>query len=90
MEKALGNVVFAVQLVWWPISKSINAIRIVLSPVLYAIVFLLSPIWVVGSFLLLPFIHLAKGIYHIVTLPLQVKWLERIEVCCLMTASKRV
>ena len=80
MDKALNNFISVVHVVWWPISKLLNAFRIVLSPVLHVVVFLLSPIWIVGGFLLLPFIHLAKGLFHIVTLPLQVKWLERIEV----------
>lgn len=80
MDKALGDFVFVVHLAWWPISKLINAFRIALTPVLHAAIFLLSPIWIVGGFLLLPFIHLAKGLFYIITLPLQVKWLERIEV----------
>jgi hypothetical protein len=43
-------------------------------------VFLLSPIWVLCSFILLPFIHLASAIINIVTFPFSVKWLDRIEV----------
>jgi hypothetical protein len=76
----LVNSLIAVQVVWWPISKLIAALQFVLVPILRAVLFLLSPIWTVGTFLLLPFIHLAKGLYTVVTLPLQVKWLERIEV----------
>ncbi|KAF2630366.1 hypothetical protein BU25DRAFT_256988 [Macroventuria anomochaeta] len=79
MDKALVNFLTVVQLVWWPLRKLTNAIRFIVSPVLHAVVFILSPIWIVGSFMLLPFIHLAKGLFHIITLPLQVKWLERIE-----------
>ncbi|KAF3035643.1 hypothetical protein E8E11_004500 [Didymella keratinophila] len=79
MDGALIKLLTVVNLVWWPISKLINTTRIVLSPILQLVVFLLSPIWIVGSFLVLPFIHLVRGLYHVVTLPLQVKWLERIE-----------
>lgn len=80
MEEAPFNFFIAVQLVWWPFSKLLNAVRVLLSPFFYTIVFLVSPIWIVGTFLLLPFVHLAKGLFHIITVPLQVKWLERIEV----------
>ncbi|KAF1362106.1 hypothetical protein EJ07DRAFT_163972 [Lizonia empirigonia] len=79
MDKALADFVFVVQLAWWPITKLINAFRIALMPVLHAAIFLLSPTWIVGGFLLLPFMHLAKALFCIITLPLQVKWLERIE-----------
>ena len=81
MDNALVNILMLVHLVWWPVSKLANAVRCILSPLLHAVLFLLSPIWIVGGFLLLPFIHLAKGLFYIITLPLQVKWLERIEVC---------
>lgn len=81
MDDALVKFLTVVNLVWWPISKLINTVRILLSPVVRLAVFLLSPIWIVGSFLVLPFVHLLKGLYHILTLPLQVKWLERFEVC---------
>jgi hypothetical protein len=80
MDGALVKFLTVVNLVWWPISKLIATVRIVLSPILRLVVFLLSPIWIVGSFLVLPFVHLARGLYHTLTLPLQVKWLERIEV----------
>lgn len=80
MDDALIKFLTVVHLVWWPISKLINAVHIVLSPVLRLVVFLLSPIWIVGSFLVLPFVHLVRGSCYIVTLPLQVNWLERIEV----------
>jgi hypothetical protein len=81
MDNALVKSLTVVHLLWWPISKLINLVRVVLSPPLRLLVFLLSPIWIVGSFLVLPFVHLVRGLYHVVTLPLQVKWLERIEVC---------
>lgn len=89
MDDALVKFLTVVHLLWWPCSKLINTVRIVLSPFLHLIVFLLSPIWIVGGFLILPFIHLFKGLYHIVTLPLQVKWLERIEVCYLFQEQER-
>ncbi|KAJ4353157.1 hypothetical protein N0V95_003629 [Ascochyta clinopodiicola] len=79
MDKARVNVSILVQLISWPTTKLIHALRFILSPLIHAIIFLLSPIWILGRFLLLPFIHLAKGLFHVITLPLQVKWLERIE-----------
>ncbi len=77
---ALVHFLIGVHFVWWPISKLISAISIVLTPLIRGVVFLLSPIWIVASFLLLPFIHLARGLFTVITLPFQVKWLERIEV----------
>tara|TARA_R110002003_G_scaffold48_5_gene3966 strand:+ start:52347 stop:52556 length:210 start_codon:yes stop_codon:yes gene_type:complete len=63
-------VIFVVlYLIWWPFSQ-----------ILRGAVFLLSPIWVLCSFILLPFIHLASAIINIVTFPFSVKWLDRIEV----------
>ncbi|XPS99228.1 hypothetical protein M3J09_008407 [Ascochyta lentis] len=79
MDKPWLNLSVFVHLVCWPITKLLHALRFLLSPVLHAVVFLISPIWILGRFLLLPFIHLAKALFHIITLPLQVKWLERIE-----------
>lgn len=80
MDNALAKFLTVVDLIWWPINKLINAGRIVLSPILRLVVFFLSPIWIVGSFLVLPIVHLVRGLFRIITLPLQVKWLERIEV----------
>lgn len=77
----------ALLIAWWPFSKCISGVQIVLTPVLRLVLVLLSPIWAVaslGGFLLLPLVHLAKGLLNIVTFPLQVKWLERIEVCILL------
>ncbi|KAJ4405454.1 hypothetical protein N0V91_005194 [Didymella pomorum] len=79
MDGALVKFLTVVNLVWWPISKLINTIQSILSPILRLVVLLFSPIWIVGSFLVLPFVHLVKGLYHVITLPLTVKWLERIE-----------
>lgn len=81
MDGALVKFLTVVNLVWWPIGKLINTIQSILSPILRLVVLLFSPIWIVGSFLVLPFVHLVKGLYHVITLPLTVKWLERIEVC---------
>lgn len=80
MDNALVKFLTVVHLIWWPISKLINTVRILLSPVLRLVIVLLSPIRIVGGFLLLPFVHLVKALYNTVTIPLQVKWLERIEV----------
>ncbi|KZM19505.1 uncharacterized protein EKO05_0003004 [Ascochyta rabiei] len=79
MDTARVNVSILVQLVSWPTTKLIHALRFLLSPLLHAIVFVLSPIWILARFLLLPFLHLAKRLFHVITLPLQLKWLERIE-----------
>src|SRR5690242_14359493 len=87
MDKAIVNTLAVVQWLWWPISKLIGALRFLLSPVLHAVLFILSPIAIVAGFLLLPFIHLAKGLFYLVTLPLQVKWLERIEVSSCMNTG---
>lgn len=81
MDAALVDFLAVAQLAWWPISKCIFAVQVVLSLLLHVVIRLLSPFWIVGSFLLLPFVHLARGLFHVVTFPLQVKWLERIEVC---------
>lgn len=79
MDAVLVDFLAVARLAWWPISKCIFAVQVVLSLLLNVIIRLLSPFWVVGSFLLLPFIHLAKALFYVVTFPLQVKWLERIE-----------
>ncbi|OSS43667.1 hypothetical protein B5807_11561 [Epicoccum nigrum] len=79
MDAALVDFLAVARLAWWPISRCIFAVRVVLSLLLNIINRLLSPFWIVGSFLLLPFTHLAKGLFHVVTFPLQAKWLERIE-----------
>jgi hypothetical protein len=81
MDVSLIDFLAVARLAWWPISKCIFAVQAVLLLLLNVIIRLLSPFWIVGSFLLLPFVHLAKGLFHVVTFPLQVKWLERIEVC---------
>ena len=63
-------IVFAIlYVVWWPINQ-----------ILKGVVFLLTPVWTVLSFIVLPFIHLAQTIIHIITFPFSGKWLDRIEV----------
>ena len=57
------------RLIWWPISKLINATII-----------LLAPFYNVVTFVLLPFIHLGDAFISILSIPFTVKWLERIEV----------
>ncbi|KAF2999204.1 hypothetical protein E8E13_000128 [Curvularia kusanoi] len=86
MDPTLVDFLAVAQLAWWPVSKSlyalskcIYALQFVLLVALRVVLVLLSPIWNVISFLLLPFVHLAKGLFTVVTFPLQVKWLERIE-----------
>jgi hypothetical protein len=56
-------------IIWWPISK-----------VLHGVLFVLSPIWSLGNFILLPFIHIWQTIVSIITFPFSGRWLERIEV----------
>ncbi len=80
MDQILVNVLVVVRLAWWPFGKFFSAVRLVLSPVLHTILLLLTPVAVVGRFVLLPFIHLIRALFFAITLPLQVQWLERIEV----------
>lgn len=80
MDDTAVTFLTVVQWVWWPISKLAGAVLFLLAAVLHLVLVLVSPITTVGGFLLLPFIHLAKGLFYVVTLPLQVQWLERIEV----------
>jgi hypothetical protein len=56
-------------IIWWPIYH-----------ILRAIVFVLTPIWTLLSFILLPFIHLAQATFNVITFPFRGKWLDRIEV----------
>lgn len=57
------------RLTWWPIAKLITLA-----------VILLRPFYLLVTFALLPFIHLAHAIFQVVSLPFTVKWLEQIEV----------
>jgi hypothetical protein len=62
-------IVFAVlYIIWWPIRQ-----------ILKSVVFLLTPLWTLASFILLPFAHLARTIFNIITFPFSVQWLDRIE-----------
>lgn len=56
-------------IIWWPVSKFINAVII-----------LLLPFYNITTFALLPFIHLGQAIIKILSIPFSVKWLEQIEV----------
>ncbi|XP_014554066.1 hypothetical protein COCVIDRAFT_39963 [Bipolaris victoriae FI3] len=56
------------RLTWWPIAKLITLA-----------VILLRPFYLLVTFALLPFIHLAHAIFQLVSLPFTVKWLEQIE-----------
>jgi hypothetical protein len=60
-------------IIWWPISKLINATII-----------LLAPFYTVITFILLPFIHFGGAIIRVLAIPFTVKWLERIEVTILL------
>jgi hypothetical protein len=57
----------------WPFSRLFKGI-------VFSIVFLLTPVWRLVSFILLPFIHVAQTIFSIITYPFSVQWLDRIEV----------
>ncbi|KAF2031427.1 hypothetical protein EK21DRAFT_63206 [Setomelanomma holmii] len=62
-------IIFAtLHIIWWPVSQIIRAV-----------VFLVSPIWLLLSFILLPFIHLGHTIINVVTFPFSITWLDRIE-----------
>ncbi|KAF7672659.1 hypothetical protein GT037_009160, partial [Alternaria burnsii] len=56
------------RVVWFPISKAINLVII-----------LLLPFYNVITFFLLPFIHLGQAVIRVLSIPFSVKWLERIE-----------
>ncbi|KAH7074623.1 hypothetical protein BKA63DRAFT_316942 [Paraphoma chrysanthemicola] len=65
----VGFIIFAIlYIIWWPISQVVRAV-----------VFILSPVWTLCSFILLPIIHLARVVINIVTFPFSTKWLDRIE-----------
>ncbi|KAH7357443.1 hypothetical protein BKA66DRAFT_574440 [Pyrenochaeta sp. MPI-SDFR-AT-0127] len=76
MADALTIVFIILHLVWWPVSKLIRLIAI-----------LLSPIWVLGSFLLLPFIHLGHTIINVVSFPFSLQWRERFETLYIFLAT---
>ena len=64
------------RVIWFPISKAINLVII-----------LLLPFYNVITFFLLPFIHLGQAIIRVLSIPFSVKWLERIEVLGLSSPS---
>lgn len=64
------------RVIWFPISKAINLVII-----------LLLPFYNVITFFLLPFIHLGQAIIRVLSIPFSVKWLERIEVISLSSPS---
>lgn len=64
-----GILLVSLYIIWWPFSKLLNGI-----------VLLLTPVWTLVSFILLPFTHLAQTFFTVMTFPFSVQWLERIEV----------
>lgn len=56
-------------LIWWPINK-----------LLRSVVYILTPLWTLVSFILLPFNYLAQITIKIITFPFSAQWLDRIEV----------
>jgi hypothetical protein len=69
MPDALAIVFLVVHILLWPLVKLANAVIIILSPV-----------WTLAAFLLLPFIHIARVFVNIASFPFTTQWLERIEV----------
>ena len=79
MPDALALVFLALHVLSWPIVKLANAVII-----------LVSPIWALVAFLLLPFIHLARVFVNIASFPLKTQWLERIEVITVASPPTRL
>jgi hypothetical protein len=73
MANWLDILLVSLYAIWWPFSKLFKGIVL-------SIVFLLTPVWRLVSFILLPFIHVAQTICNIITYPFSVQWLDRIEV----------
>lgn len=69
LDTAVTVVFIVIRVLWWPISK-----------LLALLLFILSPIYRVATFILLPFMHVGQTIINILSFPFSVKWLERIEV----------
>lgn len=69
MLDALAIAFLIFNILAWPVVK-----------LAHVAIVLLSPFYVLVSFLLLPFIHLARTFVNIASFPFQVQWLERIEV----------
>jgi len=66
----IRSITFTVlHLIWWPINQ-----------ILRVVILLLTPIWTLLTFILLPFLHLAQVFITIITFPFRGKWLDRIEV----------
>jgi hypothetical protein len=55
--------------IWWPINK-----------LLHIALFVLTPLWRLASFIVLPFIHIGHTVINIITIPFGGRWLDRIEV----------
>ncbi|KAF1850843.1 uncharacterized protein K460DRAFT_273551 [Cucurbitaria berberidis CBS 394.84] len=68
MADALTTVFIILHIIWWPLSKIIKAI-----------VILLTPFWIVATFLLLPFIHIGHAIINVLSFPFRLQWMERLE-----------
>jgi hypothetical protein len=73
MASWLDILLVSLYAIWWPFSKLFNGI-------VFGIVFLLTPIWTLVSFIILPLVHLAQTGFNIITFPFSVQWLDRIEV----------
>jgi hypothetical protein len=76
MPDALAIVFLVFHVLSWPLVKLANAVII-----------LLSPIWTLVAFLLLPFVHLARVFVNIASFPFKTQWLERIEVTMLRSLT---
>jgi hypothetical protein len=66
----IGLILFTVlYIIWWPINQ-----------ILRGTIFVLTPVWTLVSFILLPFIHLTQALINVTTFPFRGEWLDRIEV----------
>ena len=68
-DDAVAVVFVVLHIIWWPIGKALKAI-----------VTVLSPLYTLGSFLLLPVLHLGHTLLTMVSFPFSTRGLERIEV----------
>lgn len=59
-------------------------VRVIFLPIVACVnlvLYLLSPIWTLGTFILLPLLHFSHAIITILTFPFRMHLLDRIEVC---------
>lgn len=69
MADALTVFFVILHILSWPFHKLINLVAIIV-----------SPFWLLASFLLLPCIHLVRTIINVLLFPFSLQWRERFEV----------